>query len=103
MSYCRLLADLAHWFLTSFPERLQVCAMQVLGENVLLMRVLLEAVGAIARTLGLRFAATGGLLRTVLLPTLERLGASRCLSTSLHTRMHRHVTNIGMPAIGNIC
>ena len=48
--------------------------MQVLGENVMLARVLLEAVGAIARSVGPRFAATGGLLRTVLLPSLERLG-----------------------------
>jgi len=46
----------------------------VLGENVMLARVLLEAVGAIERSVGPRFAATGGLLRTVLLPSLERLG-----------------------------
>ena len=48
--------------------------MQVLGENVMLMRVLLEAVGAVARSVGSRFATTGGLLRAVLLPALERLG-----------------------------
>ena len=53
--------------------------MQVLGENVMLARVLLEAVGAIARSVGPRFAATGGLLRTVLLPSLERLGKYCCI------------------------
>ena len=51
--------------------------LQVLGENAMLARVLLEAVGAIARSVGSRFAATGGQLRAVLLPSLERLG-ERC-------------------------
>ena len=50
---------------------------QVLGENVMLLRVLLESVGAAARAAGPRFASSGRLLRTVLLPTLERLGAQR--------------------------
>lgn len=41
----------------------------------MLLRVLLEAVGTSARAVGPRFATAGRLLRTVLLPTLERLGA----------------------------
>ncbi|KAK9808680.1 hypothetical protein WJX72_001826 [[Myrmecia] bisecta] len=47
---------------------------QVLGENALLMRVLLETVGVAARAIGLRFTANGRILRTVLLPVLERMG-----------------------------
>ena len=43
----------------------------------MLVRVLLEAIGAMARSVGPRFAVAGGLLRAVLLPTLERLGEGR--------------------------
>jgi hypothetical protein len=46
---------------------------QVLGENALLSRALAECCGAIARGLGPRMAATGRLMRCVLLPLLERL------------------------------
>ena len=54
---------------------------QALGENVMLLRVLLEAVGTSARAIGPRFATAGRLLRTVLLPTLERLGEQIRYST----------------------
>ena len=47
----------------------------------MLVRVLLEAVRALARSVGPRFAAMGSLLRTVLLPSLERLGEG-CYLTS---------------------
>lgn len=47
---------------------------QQLGVNVLAARVAVEAVGACARALGPSFARNGRLLRTVLLPLLERLG-----------------------------
>jgi hypothetical protein len=57
-------------------------SLQVLGENVMLSRVLLEAVGAVARSVGPRFAITGGLLRTVLLPSLERLGEGHVLDVA---------------------
>ena len=53
----------------------------------MLLRVLLEGVGTCARTIGPRFATTGRLLRTVLLPTLERLGArAGCKSTLIAIR-----------------
>ncbi|GLC59559.1 hypothetical protein PLESTB_001500300 [Pleodorina starrii] len=47
---------------------------QALGENVMLLRVVLEAVGAAARAVGRRFATQGRLLRAVLVPLLELLG-----------------------------
>ncbi len=52
------------------PRALSV---QALGENVLVLRAALEAVGGVARAVGPRFAASGRLLRTVLVPLLERL------------------------------
>lgn len=54
---------------------------QELGQNALLARVLLEAVGAVARAVGPRFAASGRLLRLALLPLLERL-ADPCASVA---------------------
>jgi hypothetical protein len=48
--------------------------LQVLGENVILIRSLLDAVGCCARVLGPAFATSGTPLRLVLLPLLERLG-----------------------------
>lgn len=48
--------------------------MQVLAENALLVKALLEGVGVCARACGPRFASSGQLLRPVLLPLLERLG-----------------------------
>lgn len=47
---------------------------QTLGENALLSRAAMECSGTLARCLGVRFAANGRLLRTVLMPLLERLG-----------------------------
>ncbi|KAK9788844.1 hypothetical protein WJX73_002626 [Symbiochloris irregularis] len=47
---------------------------QVLAENAVLARALLEGVGVCARACGPRFASSGKLLRQVLLPLLERLG-----------------------------
>ena len=48
--------------------------LQALGENVILIRSLLEGVGVCARALGQAFATRGTPLRLVLLPLLERLG-----------------------------
>lgn len=48
--------------------------MQVLGENALLMKALLEGVGVCARVMGRRYGQYGRLLRPVVLPVLERLG-----------------------------
>ena len=47
---------------------------QVLGENAVLIRAMLEAVGVFARVLGPPFASSGVILRKVLLLLLERLG-----------------------------
>lgn len=47
---------------------------QQLGVNVMAVRVAVEAVGTCGRLLGLSFARWGRLLRTALLPLLERLG-----------------------------
>lgn len=49
------------------------CQLQVLGENAVLMRAVLEAVGVFAGVLGPRFASSGVILRKVLLVMLERL------------------------------
>ncbi|GIL65910.1 hypothetical protein Vafri_19550 [Volvox africanus] len=49
-------------------------AAQTLGENVMLLRAVLEALGTAARAVGPRFASQGRLLRTVLMPLLELLG-----------------------------
>ena len=48
--------------------------LQALGENVILIRSLLDAVGCCARVLGPPFASEGTPLRVILLPLLERLG-----------------------------
>ena len=55
--------------------------LQVLGENALLARVLLEGVGVFARALGARCRADGRLMYTVLIPVLERM-ADPCPSVS---------------------
>ena len=65
---------------------------QVLGENALLARVLLEGVGAFARALGGRYRASGRLMYTVLIPLLERL-ADPCPSVSA----------AAAAAIGSLC
>ena len=65
---------------------------QVLGENALLARVLLEGVGAFARALGGRYPASGRLMYTVLIPLLERL-ADPCPSVSAAAAV----------AIGSLC
>eukprot|EP00884_Botryococcus_braunii_P020253 jgi/Botrbrau1/6911/Bobra.67_3s0029.1 len=44
------------------------------GENIVLSRALLEAVGVFAQSVGVRYATSGPLLRIALLPVLERLG-----------------------------
>ncbi|KAL0049229.1 hypothetical protein WJX82_009193 [Trebouxia sp. C0006] len=54
---------------------------QALGENAVLIRALLEAVGTFARLLGPRFASNGLILRKVLLLLLERL-ADPCPSVA---------------------
>jgi hypothetical protein len=54
---------------------------QVLGENALLARVLLEGVGSFARALGMRYRQNGCLMYNVLIPVLERL-ADPCPSVS---------------------
>ncbi|DBA68248.1 TPA: hypothetical protein ACH3X2_013864 [Trebouxia sp. C0005] len=54
---------------------------QALGENAVLIRALLEAVGTFARVLGPRFASNGLILRKVLLLLLERL-ADPCPSVA---------------------
>ena len=53
----------------------------MLGENAVLIRALLEAVGTFARVLGPRFASNGLILRKVLLLLLERL-ADPCPSVA---------------------
>lgn len=50
---------------------------QVACENALLVRVLLDGIGAVARCVGRRMNEPGTLLRLVLLPTVERLGERR--------------------------
>lgn len=52
----------------------QGLSVQVLGCNALLQRAALECCGTAARALGPRFAQNGRLLRTALLPLLEKLG-----------------------------
>ncbi len=49
---------------------------QQLGCNVLLVRAAIKACGAAMRALGPRFVRNGRLLRTVLLPHLEEMGAA---------------------------
>lgn len=48
--------------------------LQAVGENIVLARSLLEAVGVLAQSVGARYATSGALLRVTLLPVLERLG-----------------------------
>ena len=68
-------------------------ALQVLGENALLARVLLEGVvGVFARALGARCRADGRLMYTVLIPVLERM-ADPCPSVSA----------AAAAAIGSLC
>ncbi|KAG2444915.1 hypothetical protein HXX76_001651 [Chlamydomonas incerta] len=59
------------WQAGAAPRALGV---QELGENVMLLRVAVEAVGGAARAAGPAFAQRGRLLRRVLLPLLELLG-----------------------------
>ncbi|KAK9915923.1 hypothetical protein WJX75_006066 [Coccomyxa subellipsoidea] len=65
---------------------------QVLAENALLARALLEGVGAFGRALGRRYAAGGRLMFTVLIPALERL-ADPCPS----------VASAASAAVASIC
>ena len=67
-------------------------ATQVLGENALMARVLLEGVGAFARALGGRYRERGRLTYAVLIPLLERL-ADPCPS----------VCAAAAAAIGSLC
>ena len=69
-----------------------ICIKQVLGENALLARVLLEGVGVFARALGARCRADGRLMYTVLIPALERM-ADPCPSVSA----------AAAAAIGSLC
>lgn len=48
--------------------------MQELGENALLARSLLHAIGSFARALGPAYLSQGSLVRVALMPLLERLG-----------------------------
>ena len=66
--------------------------LQVLGENALLARVLLEGVGVFARALGARCRSNGRLMYTVLIPVLERM-ADPCPSVSA----------AAAAAIGSLC
>ena len=50
-----------------------VMSLKVRGCNALLQRAVLDCIGTSARALGTSFSSTGRLLRTVLLPTLEKL------------------------------
>ncbi len=75
----------------SGPE-IRVRVPQEVGQNALLARVLLEAVGAAARASGPRFASSGRLLRPALLPLLERL-ADPCASVAAPARA----------ALGSVC
>lgn len=59
--------------MTGFLTQHHMC-LQELGTNVMLIRSLLDAVGAIAQVLGSEYASSGSFLRTALLPLLERLG-----------------------------
>ncbi len=56
------------------PSGQQGLSVQLLGCNALLQRAALECCGTAARALGTRFAQNGRLLRTALLPLLEKLG-----------------------------
>ncbi len=73
-------------------EQSQMRAVQVLAQNAVLARALLEGVGAFARALGHRFAAGGRLMYTVLIPLLERL-ADPCPS----------VASSAAAAVGSLC
>ncbi|GFR39643.1 hypothetical protein Agub_g109, partial [Astrephomene gubernaculifera] len=64
--------DVVHPELTVVRQR--PLSAQALGENVMLLRVVLEAVGTAARAVGRRFTSPGRLLRRVLVPLLELLG-----------------------------
>ena len=58
-------------------ELLCVCVRlpaQEVGEGVLMLRVLVELVGTLARSIGPSFATDGRLLRKALLPLLEVVG-----------------------------
>ena len=63
-----------------------------MGENAVLIRALLEAVGTFARLLGRRFSTNGLILRKVLLLLLERL-ADPCPS----------VASSAAAAVGSLC
>lgn len=63
------------------PAHSTLCLRQVLGENAVLIRAVLEAVGVFARVVGPRFASSGFILRRVLLVLLERL-ADPCPSVA---------------------
>ena len=68
--------SLAHGQLTSFSDTTfnpKALLLQVLGENAVLVKALLEAVGTFARILGPVFATKGLILRNTLLLLLERL------------------------------
>ena len=58
-------------------QQQQQLTAQQLGVNVLATRVVIEAVGTVARALGPAFARSGRALRATLLPLLERLGGWR--------------------------
>ena len=68
------------------------CPVQVLAENALLARALLEGIGAFGRALGRRYAAGGRLMFTILIPALERL-ADPCPS----------VASAASAAVASIC
>lgn len=58
----------------SFPSYSPGFTVKDQGCNALLQRVSLDCIGTAARALGLKFSATGRLMRAIILPTLEKLG-----------------------------
>lgn len=64
---------------SSTPGQQRLSA-QLVGCNALLLKSAIECCGAAARALGPEFAHNGRLLRTALLPLLEKLGECWCLA-----------------------
>ncbi|KAL4440079.1 hypothetical protein ABPG75_003080 [Micractinium tetrahymenae] len=73
------------------PHEQRITAQQ-LGCNALLLRAALECCGAAARALGPRFAQNGRLLRTTLLPLLDKLADGAQL-----------VSSAAQAAVGSVC
>ncbi|CAD7698395.1 unnamed protein product [Ostreobium quekettii] len=76
---------------------------QDLGENAILVRAVLECVGVCASVLGPRFARNGRLLRSVLMPVLERLGdPTPFVSSAAEVAVGSICIHCGYPALSDL-